>query len=221
MNDLSHWHFAEHFSAYDAAALILGLEPRESETEQWRVGVITDRMQLDYKKALSRLSFEASPPDDFRDYDSQPMRTELMSVQLDDLCRNAWELGQETPLTDWLANQRLSRFDNQEFSRGAIIRWLGAIGMKSEYVFSRNEHTQPVARKGRWPWGDHHTEALGHLEAAASRFWAGYDSSDTSTANTNAQVSEWLQKERTISKTLADSIASILRLDGLPPGPRK
>lgn len=221
MNDLSHWHFAEHFSAYDAAALILGLEPRESETEQWRVGVITDRMQLDYKKALTRFSFEINPPADFRDYDSQPLRTELMSVQLDDLCRNCWEMGHETPLIDWLANHRLTKFENQEFSRGAIIRWLGAIGMKSEYLFSRNEHLQPAAPKGRWPWGDHHTEALGHLQAAALRFWTHYDASDKSTANTNVQVSEWLQKERNVSKTLADSMASILRPDGLPTGPRK
>lgn len=74
----------------------------------------------------------------------------------------------------------------------------------------------------RWPWGDHHTELLGHLDAAARRYWgARYDPSDTSTASTNATVSEWLQIERKVSRTMADSIASMLRPDGLPTGPRK
>ena len=73
-----------------------------------------------------------------------------------------------------------------------------------------------------WPWGSHHTELLGHLEAAARRYWGeNYVPSDATTASTNATVSEWLQKERKVSRTMADSIASMLRPDGLPTGPRK
>lgn len=73
----------------------------------------------------------------------------------------------------------------------------------------------------RWPWGNHHTEALGHLEAAALRFWVNHDPTEPSTAPTNKEVVAWLQTERKVSKTLAEAMASILRLDGLPTGPRK
>jgi hypothetical protein len=74
---------------------------------------------------------------------------------------------------------------------------------------------------GRWPWGSHHTETLGHLEAAARRFWVNYDPTDTTTAPTNADVAAWLKSDRRVSKTMAEAIASILRIDGLPTGPRK
>ena len=73
----------------------------------------------------------------------------------------------------------------------------------------------------KWPWGSHHTEALGHLEAAASRFWKLYDTADQSTAPTNEMVAEWLRDERGVSKEKAYAIASILRADGLKTGPRR
>ena len=78
-----------------------------------------------------------------------------------------------------------------------------------------------TSNETKWPWGTHHTEALGHLEAAALRWWKLYDSTETDTVFTNKQVSEWLQTERGLSQKMAESIASILRADGLPTGPRK
>ena len=72
-----------------------------------------------------------------------------------------------------------------------------------------------------WPWGNHHTEYLGHLEAAARRYWVLYEPSDPTTAPTNDTVSEWLQTEHGISKEKARAIASMLRPDGLPTGPRR
>lgn len=71
-----------------------------------------------------------------------------------------------------------------------------------------------------WPWGHHHTELLGRLEAAARRFWVNYDPSEYSTAPRNAQVIEWLEAQG-VSNSIAKSIATILRVDGLPTGPRK
>ena len=73
----------------------------------------------------------------------------------------------------------------------------------------------------RWPWGDHHTETLSHLEAAARKWWVLYDPGDISTAPTNEMVIEWLQSERAISRDKARAIASMLRPDGLPTGPRR
>lgn len=71
-----------------------------------------------------------------------------------------------------------------------------------------------------WPWGSHRTKLLSHLEAAARRFWVNFDPSDSSTAPTNEQVSSWLQTNG-VSQRNADVMATILRADGLPTGPRK
>lgn len=81
------------------------------------------------------------------------------------------------------------------------------------------EPTTNKTNERRWPWGDHHTELLGHLEDAARRFWMNVDPTDNTTAPTNETVSEWLQK-RGVSKRMADMMASMLRADGLPTGPR-
>ena len=78
-----------------------------------------------------------------------------------------------------------------------------------------------ITSKSRWPWGSHHTETLGHLEAAARKWWVLYDPRDFTTAPTNEMVSEWLQTERGISREKARAIASMLRPDGLPTGPRR
>ena len=78
----------------------------------------------------------------------------------------------------------------------------------------------PTTPAGRWPWGNHHTKALGHLEAAATRWWLNYDPDDSSTAPRNQDVIDWLVKEREVSRTLAEAMASILRVDGLKTGPR-
>lgn len=78
----------------------------------------------------------------------------------------------------------------------------------------------PVEARVLWPWGNHHTVLLGHLDAAAKRFWLLYDPADRTTAPTNEMVADWLQSERGVSKDKARAIASILRADGLPMGPR-
>lgn len=74
--------------------------------------------------------------------------------------------------------------------------------------------------RGKWPWGDHETELLQHLEAAAVRFWKNYDPDDKSTAPTNEAVRDWLE-ERGVSGHIAKAIATILRPPDVPPGPRK
>ena len=128
-----------------------------------------------------------------------------------------------------------ANFDLQVFGADELVRWLSANGMKSVYQFERSvtrahgvayESAAPESGAEsapiRWPWGNHHTELLGHLDAAARRYWgANYDPSDPTTAPTNSTVSEWLRTDRKVSKTMAESIASMLRPDGLPTGPRK
>ena len=72
----------------------------------------------------------------------------------------------------------------------------------------------------KWPWGSHDTKLLRDLGAAAERFWKNYDPSDPTTAPTNRWVIDWL-KERGVSERTAGAMATILRADGLPTGPRK
>ena len=74
---------------------------------------------------------------------------------------------------------------------------------------------------GCWPWGNHQTELLGHLEEAAREFWTGYDPQNAkATAPKNDTVISWL-KERKVSDQMARAIATMLRADDLPTGPRK
>lgn len=221
MADLSHWDFAEHFCGYDAAALILGLEPRESNDEQHRVRVITERMELHHKYAIERI-FHENFVDPFGIVAAtEDNRIELISVKLKDLNHRNIVFGEETTLSDWLADRRQSKFENQEFERNVIAGWLRAIGMKSVYPFDRSQPLATEKASGRWPWGDHHTEPLGHLDAAAKRYWVNYEPTDPTTAPTNKDVSEWLITERKVSQKMAESIASMLRPDGLATGPRK
>jgi hypothetical protein len=71
-----------------------------------------------------------------------------------------------------------------------------------------------------WPWGEHETQYLRILVEAATQWWSSYEPGNNKTAPTNHEVSDWLFRERKISKNLADAMASILRADDLPTGPR-
>ncbi|SCY31164.1 hypothetical protein [Nitrosospira sp. Nsp13] len=75
-------------------------------------------------------------------------------------------------------------------------------------------------RADRWPWGNHETELLKKMALAANKFWKLYDPSDPATAPTNDQVESFLKEEGVSSRT-AQIMATILRADGLPSGPRK
>ena len=221
MTDLSHWDFAESFSGYDAAALILGLEPRESANDQWRVNVVMDRMAKHYSNQIAELCWGVTDPEQ-RDEDDPKKLVGLASVKMNELTRLDFLYGADAPLQEWLSEPKKRKFEDQVFDRHSIVHWVKAIGMKSVYQFDLKQPDAAQNTPGRWPWGNHHTELLGHLEAAARRYWGeNYVPSDPTTAPTNATVSEWLQTERKVSKTMADSIASMLRPDGLPTGPRK
>lgn len=100
-------------------------------------------------------------------------------------------------------------------SQGTKLSALSKVSPETDMT-ERNQTTSGLA----WPWGAHHTALLGHLDAAARRFWLLYDPADRTTAPTNEMVADWLQSERGVSKDKARAIASMLRADGLPMGPR-
>ncbi len=72
----------------------------------------------------------------------------------------------------------------------------------------------------KWPWGNHETELLRKLAAAAAKFWANYDPGDNTTAPKSDEVAAWL-KTQGVADRVAQIMAQILRPDGLPTGPRK
>jgi hypothetical protein len=73
---------------------------------------------------------------------------------------------------------------------------------------------------GPWPWGSFETRLLKDLSAAAKKWWSNFDPSDNTTAPKNEDVSKWLVHERGVSTRMAEAMATILRADDLPTGPR-
>ena len=93
--------------------------------------------------------------------------------------------------------------------------------MQTEEGLTSSDPSKGIEGKTIWPWGTHHTKSLGDLDAAARTLWTLYDPGDPSTAPTNDMVADWLVTERGVSKDKARAMASILRADGLPTGPRR
>lgn len=235
MTDLSHWDFADEFKGKEAAELMMGIAPEQNDG--WgsldiprmqftqKITPVLRRMAEAYKGAIHTLavasSWDEDPKISLENFPMNPL--ELHTEHMIKARRSPSEFR----LSLFGSDKLQPSFDSVYFGRDEIYRWLGAIGMQSAYQFNRklaaNKPAETVPpNQSRWPWGAHHTELLGHLDAAARRYWgAGYDPSDIGTASTNATVSEWLQTERKVSRTMADAIASLLRPDGLPTGPRK
>ena len=236
MTDLSHWDFAEQFKAKEAAELILGIPP-EKNTQLFgalgdehiytaRITPVLRRMNHSFQSAVNTLSCAADWNETAR------ISLDLFESELSDLNSEVMVAVRERPSDYGLSAFSFEKkarpiFEESYFSRKEISRWLDAIGIQSIYRFNsvKTDRDLPIGvpeTSSMWPWGDHHTELLGHLNAAARRYWGeNYVSSDATTAPLNATVSKWLQTERKVSKTMADSIASMLRPTGLPTGPRK
>lgn len=230
MDSLAHWDYAVQFSGYQAAALILGIDPGKPESPQSNespVIAVYERLALHYGHALTRHYHGA-----FRTCsdDEQEMQAniafELPSATLSKLSES-WERDQDEPwaqeshaFTEWLLDGQRHDFGCQSFSREALVKWLRATGLESVYQFNIDELGSGVRSVGYWPWGDHSTKALEHLEAAAKRFWTGYDPTDPATAKTNQVIVNWLIEERNVTGKMAESIATLLRADGLRTGPR-
>lgn len=136
MTDLSHWDFAERFSGYEAAALILGIEPRDSQNEEHRIRVVMERLELDYSYAIQQAQNETIPFSDNEYYKVNRPATLLVSVEMERLWRRHSD-GSETPFDDWLVDKRRHQFDNQMFDRSVIARWLNYVGQRAVYEFDR------------------------------------------------------------------------------------
>ena len=228
---LRHWDFATHFTGEEAAALIMGIDPNLPKSEVDTTYPRVEKMRSAYQNALG----EAIGAYEFKDgagvdqslVDITEKSTGLYSYRMFHISGHEFEIVR-LHAGHWLNDQNETSFDAQKFTREELVRWLSAIGMKSDYQFNDLHITVGLAQNSnnknngaKWPWGEYETKLLQHLEAAANRFWVNYDPTDPGTAPVNQDVSNWLQAHRALSKNMADSIATILRVDGLKTGPRK
>lgn len=229
MTDLSHWDFAEQFKAKEVAELIMGILPEKNTQvfgvmgEEYlfvaKITPVLRRMERAYKGACNTLHAAATWGEDpASSLDLFPMNPVELHSEL--MVRTRADRG-SFGLSLFGFDKEPGSFDSVYFSREEIDRWLKEIGMKSVYQFEQGQTKATQAPSGRWPWGNHHTELLGHLDATARRYWQNYDATDATTAPTIKDVAEWLVNERKLSQKMAESIASMLRPDGLPTGPRK
>lgn len=110
------------------------------------------------------------------------------------------------------------RLEESEVDLTAFASWANA----SKLPFPEGFPWQPEMniQAAGWPWGRYDTDLLRKLAQAADIFWKKYEPAEPSTAPTNDQVIEWLIGQK-IAKRTAEVMATILRADGLPTGPRK
>lgn len=100
-----------------------------------------------------------------------------------------------------------------------FVEWAESKGLAPFWLAAVRKHVTTPLLVRHWPWGAHETALLRHLAAAASYLWANYDPSEPDTAPTNKMVSNWLQ-DQGVTERIAESMATILRADGLRTGPR-
>ena len=110
-----------------------------------------------------------------------------------------------------VGNERIARLTQERDEAAAEAVSLG--------VLVDELRAEVKAKSGSWPWGSYETAALAHMAEAVTKWWMNADPADNTTAPTNEQVSQWLQA-RGVSKRTADAMATILRADDLPTGPR-
>lgn len=106
-----------------------------------------------------------------------------------------------------------------------LVERLTAVTAEREALIRSQLNALKTAAAPPWPWGEHDTELLQHLAAAARQWWVNFDPTDKTTAPTNEQVEGWLTARtlsngKPIATRVAEIMAQILRLDGLPTGPR-
>lgn len=228
MNDLSHWDFSADFTGAQAVALVFGLDLNDIQAKQ-SMGVLGADASAKFAPACERMKqcYDATrgyyldslrPP---HDWDEKRPPVMLHSVEMS---RRLQAIDPELDhyFCNWLGDDSYSGFETQRFDREAIGNWLGSIGQTSAYPFVGSLPMGQVTAPPIWPWGSHQTKALEDLDAAAREFWVAYDPANPkTTAPKSDSVVVWLEKERGVSNAKAKAIASMLRPDDLPTGPRK
>lgn len=116
--------------------------------------------------------------------------------------------------------------DGRVYTRSPTMTFRSPAGYLRVPQDELDRYLKEHGARAKWPWGDHETELLTHLAAAAREWWSTYDPAQPKTAPTNNEVTAWLKARQLsdgspISDRVAQVMAQMLRADGLPTGPRK
>ena len=149
MTDISKWNFATTFTAHQAAALILGLEPNESSESQ--IQPVLESMNDCYSIAVSHRLTVSNPG--MKQAIPPPSRLESSEMLLIDSWMTSGVI-ESSNFLKWLESDE-SAFDQQTFTREQLTGWLKAISMPSKYVFMSgrgkaiNAQEKPLAKRER------------------------------------------------------------------------
>lgn len=238
------WGLSDVFTVHEAAALIAGFDPNAVDPSgQYFRNIetnLTDSNGISEVVAVLSILANAiaAPRPRLRAqlrYDAEPRHV----AGIDNLVeRGFWQREDvfEVKNSDGTAYVvALPDLRKTTIAREDLVAWLRKAGYTAGFFFP--EAGQPItdpteqpdtlsAPAGRWPWGDHHTELLGHLEAAARQHWSKYDPQNQKyTAPKNEEIIKWLKGRKVkgvnVSDAMAKAIATMLRADDLPTGPRK
>jgi hypothetical protein len=145
VSDLHHWDDAEAFSAQEAAALVVGIDPLDPQAPLWKAGPVLERMKKGHGIAKNFVT-QPKPmtPTEFElQRKSRAWADALVSVLFDlfpVLQKNPWPSDPDRPY------ELLARFAGpdgefqvQKFARTEIQRWLSVVGIRSAYQFDRKQ----------------------------------------------------------------------------------
>jgi hypothetical protein len=118
------------------------------------------------------------------------------------LCAVHFEVGL---VTDWL-NEQIAGSDRRHDATSA-----NAFRQALEKLTVAMSAQPRPADRAASKWPAYETPNLVALRAAAAKYWALYDKTDPTTAQPNSVVAKFLQDQYGVAKSLAESMATILR----------
>lgn len=171
MTELSQWDFVQTFSGYEAASLILGLDPALENSG--KTAPVIKTMKESYKSSLNSFKDEyllkkyyLTESEQFRNFgkeqkiirqminkaaDSVFKPMNLMSFRMygaftelesETIYKNElYEMADER-FYRWCFDEILTSFDHQLFETKELCRWLEVRGFKSIYEFKLNENSK-------------------------------------------------------------------------------
>lgn len=139
MEDLSHWDLAVDFTAEQAAALAMGIDPSKSGYVRSLSQPLYERMERSYtaQKLWHSKGDGEGEPFNWVDLGVPNADQMLSSDQMTEILAN-FDIDDGQFFLEWLRNENKSDFEVQRFNRGELARWLLSVGFKSKYLFQGN-----------------------------------------------------------------------------------
>lgn len=155
MTDNSHWDYANDFSANEAAALILGVDPT-SQSDTLKTKPILDRLRSSYHEAWGYWHTRCDGFFTFNEDATLP-ESAIQSVEMQGNAKSLIRCGFSEQgiefFSRWVGAEtsqdgEFSAFNKQKFSRPELARWLRALGTKSAYPFEASNPTSNESLTG-------------------------------------------------------------------------